>query len=605
MELFTASATLTCTAPLTDAAAFPRLASHTAEDEFGHSACGKVAAFPFDEAENAEQNHQIDDDDTDLESLLQTLDPGRGLRQGDEDDDAVVAFNLMAMMESTEIDDDDDEDDSIVVKGNEATQAFQPEMLGLPPEEVERWSADPLRLYLAQMRHIPLMTREDEVELSKRIERARCAFRRTVLESPFALQSVFGILTKVHEGKLAFERTIKLSLTEHLSREQIQRRMPCNLRTLAPLLESIAHDFRTLVRQSASANEKFVARQRFLQRRRRAGTLLEEMSVRNRRVVALMKQLEKMSQRMTELASLLRNKKLTPSQREPLQHELRQLILKTQETPRSLALRIERIHAFRDDYEKAKSEFSWRNLRLVISVAKKYRYRGVGFLDLIQEGNTGLMRAVEKFEYRRGFKFSTYATWWVRQAVTRAIAEQGRTIRIPTHMIDALSKLRIATKNLYQRTGHEPSITQIAEEIGMPVDEARRILMIGGHPISLEHPVGFGEEAVFGEFVPDQSFERPERTASHEMLKKELNKLLQTLSYREREILKLRYGLENGYSYTLEEVGRIFRVTRERVRQIEVSAVKKLQTPGRCHALAGFLSGTPCADADHCDRDAA
>ncbi|MGL4944009.1 MAG: RNA polymerase sigma factor RpoD/SigA [Thermoguttaceae bacterium] len=563
------------------------------DDDYTGFAAAEPQTFTLEDSDNVEQNHAIDDDEADLEGLLQTLDLPRSSRLSDEDDEATVALNMLAMMEPVDVD-DDDEDDSIVVKGNESTSSGATlELPELPPEEVEKWSADPLRLYLAQMRHIPLLTREEEVELSKRIERARCSFRRAVLESPFALQSVFGILTKVHEGKLAFERTIKMSLTEHLSREQIKRRMPANLRSIAPLIESITHDFSTMTRLSASPSEKFEARHRFLQRRRRAAILLEEISVRNRRIVALMKQLEKISQRMNELKATLRNSASLPaSQRESLRQELRQLIVRTQETPRSLALRIERIHSFREEYEKAKGEFSWRNLRLVISVAKKYRYRGVSFLDLIQEGNTGLMRAVEKFEYRRGFKFSTYATWWVRQAVTRAIAEQGRTIRIPTHMIDALSKLRAATKNLYQTTGYEPSIGQIAEAVGMPVDEARRILMIGGHPISLEHPVGFGEESVFGEFVPDQSFERPERTASQEMLKRELNQLLQTLSYREREILKLRYGLENGYSYTLEEVGRIFRVTRERVRQIEVSAVQKLRIPGRSQALAGFLVGS-------------
>ncbi|MGL6226113.1 MAG: RNA polymerase sigma factor RpoD/SigA [Thermoguttaceae bacterium] len=460
-----------------------------------------------------------------------------------------------------------------------------------PVDEVEKWSSDPIRLYLNQMSILGLLSKEEEILCSKKIEWTRRMFRRSVMESPFALQNAFSVLTKVYHGKLPFDRTIKMSLTEHLSKEQILKRMPANLKTLSVLLSSMTDDFELQVRKSTRPSLRQEARVRFLQRRRRALVLTEELSVRTRRVHALMKQMEKMSQRMDAIRSLLSSKKtnMTAEKRIALRDELRQLILTAQESPRSLRNRCKLMRDRLAAYEQAKSDLSRGNLRLVVSVAKKYRNRGISFLDLIQEGNTGLMRAVDKFEYRRGYKFSTYATWWIRQAITRAIAEQARTIRIPVHMIDALTKLRAASRNLYQRTGREPSIAEIAEAADLSVDEARKIMQMGANPISLEHPVGDTDEACFGEFVSDNSFEKPEKSATNEMLKNEIGKVLNTLSYREREILKLRYGLDGGYSYTLEEVGRIFQVTRERVRQIEAKAVQKLQNPLRCRHLEGFL----------------
>ncbi|MDR3109000.1 MAG: sigma-70 family RNA polymerase sigma factor [Planctomycetaceae bacterium] len=458
-------------------------------------------------------------------------------------------------------------------------------------EEVEKWNSDPIRLYLAQMADIELLTKEQEIYLSKIIESTRNAFRRAVMGSPFALQTAFGVFTKVYHGLLPFERTIKLSLTERLSKQQIQNRMPQNLATLSLLLDSMTDDFEKQVRLSTKPADKAIAREHFMSRRAHALNLVEELSIRNRRVYILMRQLEKMSSRMDEIRQLLKSDSITvtPERRETLRAELRQLIMTTQESPSSLRRRCRMIREKLAAYEKAKNDMSHSNLRLVISIAKRYRNHGLSFLDLIQEGNTGLMRAVDKFEYRRNFKFSTYATWWIRQAITRALSEQARTIRIPVHMIDALTKLRNAARELYKRNGHDPSIADVADAVGIPIEEARRVMQMGASPISLEHPVGDRDESFFGEFVADDSFDRPERSASNELLRKEIGKLLKTLSYREREILILRYGLENGYSYTLEEVGRIFQVTRERVRQIEAKAVQKLQMPGRCQKLQGFL----------------
>jgi len=261
----------------------------------------------------------------------------------------------------------------------------------------------------------------------------------------------------------------------------------------------------------------------------------------------------------------------------------------TQEGARGLKRRCEAVQRHFVDYEAVKRQLSSGNLRLVVSIAKKYRNRGLSFLDLIQEGNTGLMRAVDKYEYRRGFKFSTYATWWIRQAITRAIADQARTIRIPVHMIDVLSKLRNIQKQMQQEKRREPTTEEVAIRAGISLDEAKRILDIGRHPVSLDRPVGDGDDCSFGEFIEDGSSDNPVKNASNGILRDKIEGLLKTLTYREREIVRLRYGLGDGYTYTLEEVGRIFKVTRERVRQIEAKALRKLQHPVRSEQLEGFM----------------
>jgi RNA polymerase primary sigma factor len=266
--------------------------------------------------------------------------------------------------------------------------------------------------------------------------------------------------------------------------------------------------------------------------------------------------------------------------------EYEDLVLETSER---LSQRVESFDNVFKQHEVAKRKLSSANLRLVVSIAKKYRNRGLSFLDLIQEGNTGLMRAVDKYEYRRGYKFSTYATWWIRQAITRSIADQARTIRIPVHMIETMSKIRNVSKKLLQENGREPSIEEMAKEINISVSEARRVLKISRHQISLDRTVGESADSAFGDFIEDDKAESPVFAAAQEMLKEKIESVLETLTYREREIIKLRYGIGDGYTYTLEEVGKRFMVTRERVRQIEAKAVRKLQHPIRSRKLEGFL----------------
>ena len=466
------------------------------------------------------------------------------------------------------------------------------ESISTTPTEMPKLTNDPIRLYLSQMCEIPLLTREQEIALAKKIEITRRKFRRAVLGNDFALRQTVEILRKVAAGILPFDRTIKVSLTERLTKEQVSARMPHNLQTLDALIEENRREFQRVVRKSTSEDEKVRTRQNYQRRRLKSLVLVEELSLRSRRVIPLMKQLEQFSQRMDYLqnrAAYLRENMGSAAELNRCVSELRHLIMTTQESPRSLQGRVEEFKKNFKEYEAVKRQLSSGNLRLVVSIAKKYRNRGLSFLDLIQEGNTGLMRAVDKYEYRRGFKFSTYATWWIRQAITRAIADQARTIRIPVHMIDVLSKLRNIQKKLTQDFKREPSMYEIAEVAEMTIEEVQRVLDIGRSPISLDRPVGEGEDNAFGEFIEDPSSDSPIRNASNGVLRDRIDSLLQTLTYREREIIRLRYGLTDGFSYTLEEVGRIFKVTRERVRQIEAKAVAKLQNPVRAKMLEGFL----------------
>jgi len=441
---------------------------------------------------------------------------------------------------------------------------------------------DPVRMYLKQMGQVPLLTREQEVEISKRIEEAELMVQKHINRFGFIARAHLDLAEKLAEGGERFDRVILDKKIE--SRERYMKLLPRLCSQVAKLNGAITQQYghlhgvanrggvkwKAFNRSIASLQKlypKFYFKQKvteeFVHLADEHFRLLSHVDLdatkgargKNARAEAKAREFEKSTW-------------LSPEEYSEQYHELKNWLRK--------ALR-------------AKTEMVEANLRLVISIAKKYTNRGLSFLDLIQEGNMGLMKAVEKFEYRRGYKFSTYATWWIRQAITRSIADQARTIRIPVHMIETINKLMRVQKQLVQEYGREPTPEEVAEEILLPVDRVRAVLKMAQQPISLQAPVGESEETNFGDFIEDKGAENPSDMTAIVLLKEKIKDVLETLTERERQVLEQRFGLVDGYSRTLEEVGKQFRVTRERIRQIEAKALRKMRHPTRIRQLSGFL----------------
>ncbi len=452
---------------------------------------------------------------------------------------------------------------------------------------------DGLSLYLSQMAAFPLLSRDEELRLARSIELNRKLFRTFLLSCDNVLRGAVDTLHRVARKEVVFDRTVQLNSGETGEKPQVLGWLPQHLQTLDSLLELNRADFAEVARPRASLRTKRQAWERLRRRRRNAVTLVEELGLRIEFLEPWLDTLQGIAQEIGKISHRLRpeaNARLSAAARDQLKSQLREHLDRVQHTPASFELLLRRMEKAHGRYTRSKQRLTEGNLRLVVSLAKKYQNRGLSLTDLVQEGNAGLMRAVEKFDYRRGFKFSTYATWWIRQAILRAVAEKGRMIRVPSHVVPEMTRVRELHMRLVHELGREPTAEELATEAGLSVEQARTIVLMNKPPASLDQPAPSAEDADLGTVLEQHDLNDPSDEVGMTMLSGRLQKLLETkLSGREREIIRLRYGLGDYHRCTLAEVAGRFNVTRERIRQIEKRAMMKLQAPNCASELAGFV----------------